>query len=200
MSVGATAQTIVHFQAEMDGRSIGTVDIQGVRNHRDVSWVSYTASGRRLGLGGVVVIGEGTWSRASTGRWVRVEPGVGDDQRLDLRAFAVALTTDARITAESRGVGLIEGARARQCRIAIDGPTFRLAFPQVEDLVGSASLARWRGQLDYWVFIDGQIGRIAGSVNGDAAEIQEGAIQATIRVDLSAIDRNRPVTIVAPAG
>lgn len=200
MSVGATAEAIVHFEGEMDGRSIGTVDIQGVRNHRDVSWVSYTASSRRLGLGGVVVIGEGTWARAATGRWVRVDPEVGDDQRLDLRAAAVALTPDARITAESRGVGLIEGARARQCRIAIDGPTFRLAFPQVDELVGAASLARWRGQLDYWVFIDGQIGRIAGSVNGDAAEIQQGAIQATIRVDLSAIDRNRPVTIVAPAG
>jgi hypothetical protein len=198
MSVGATAQVTVRFEGEMDGRSIGTIDAQGVRNHDDVSWVSYTASGRRLGLGGVVLIGDGAWVRAATGRWIRTDPGVVSDERLDLRAAAVALTPDARITAESRGVGLIEGARARQCRIAIDGPTFRLAFPMVEGLVGDASLARWRGQLDYWVFIDGQIGRIAGSVNGDAAEIQEGAIQATVRVDLTAIDRNRPVTIVAP--
>ena len=67
---------------------------------------------------------------------------------------------------------MIEGARARQCRIAIDGPTFRAAFPQVAWLVGDADLAHWRGQLDYWVFLDGQIGRIAGSVNGDAADIR----------------------------
>jgi hypothetical protein len=95
-------------------------------------------------------------------------------------------------------VGLIEGARARQCRIAIDGPTFRAAFPQIRWLVGDADLGRWRGQLDYWVFLDGQIGQIAGSVNGNAADIREGALQATVRVDLSVTDRDAPIQITPP--
>jgi hypothetical protein len=96
-------------------------------------------------------------------------------------------------------VGLIEGARARQCRIAIDGPTFRAAFGQVAWLVGDADLAHWRGQLDYWVFVDGEIGRIAGSVNGDAADIREGALQATIRIDMTATDRDATIRINPPA-
>jgi hypothetical protein len=95
-------------------------------------------------------------------------------------------------------VGIIEGARSRQCRIAVDGPTFRAAFPQVAWLVGAADLAHWRGQLDYWVFLDGQIGRISGSVNGDAADIQTGALQATIQIDLAATDRGSSIPITPP--
>ena len=118
---------------------------------------------------------------------------------MDLNAFRLALSPEARAAAESRGVAIIEGAPARQCRVAIDGPTFLAAFPQASFLIGAADLAHWRGQLDYWVFQDGQIGRIAGSVNGDAADIEPGALQATIQVDLSATDRGSPVTLTPPA-
>jgi hypothetical protein len=121
------------------------------------------------------------------------------DVGLDLTAFRVALSPEARAAASTLGVGLIEGAQARQCRTAIDGPTFRAAFPEIDWLVGDADLAHWRGELDYWVFLDGQIGRIAGGVNGDAADIQTDAIQATIRVDLTAIDRGAQIDITAPA-
>ena len=110
----------------------------------------------------------------------------------------MALSPEARAAAQSRGVAIIEGARARQCRIAIDGPTFRAAFPQIVWLVGDADLARWRGQLDYWVFLDGGIGRITGSVNGDAADIRQGALQATVRVDLSATDRDATIRVAPP--
>jgi hypothetical protein len=200
IAVGLSAHVAVHYDATMDGRSLGTFDVTGDRVRANVSWSSYAASSRQLGLGGVAVLGDRAWTRAATGRWSRVDPLIVNDATLDLRAYTVALTRDARITAESRGVGLIEGARARQCRIAIDGPTFRLAFPQLDALVGDASLAHWRGQLDYWIFVDGQIGRIEGSVNGDAADIQAGAIQATIHVALTATSRNRPITIPAPGG
>jgi hypothetical protein len=125
-----------------------------------------------------------------------------DDVRnmtLDVNAFRIALSPEARAAAQSRGVGIIEGARASQCRIAIDGPTFRAAFPQVAWLVGDADLAHWRGQLDYWVFLDGEIGRISGSVNGDAADIRKGALQATVRVDLTATDRDAAIRIIPPA-
>ena len=65
-------------------------------------------------------------------------------------------------------------------------------------LLGTADLAHWRGQLDYWVFLDGQIGRITGSVNGDAADIQLGALQSTVRVELTATDRGSTVELTPP--
>jgi hypothetical protein len=49
------------------------------------------------------------------------------------------------------------------------------------------------------VFLDGQIGQIEGSVNGDAADLRQGALQATVRVEMSATDRGSPIQVTAPA-
>jgi hypothetical protein len=117
---------------------------------------------------------------------------------IDLRAFEQALADGSREAAEFHGVDVIEGARARHCRLAVDGVTFRTAFPQIDWLVGTADLSRWRGELDYWIFLDGQLGWVTGSVNGEAGEIREGALQATIRVNLTATERDEPVRIDAP--
>ena len=57
----------------------------------------------------------------------------------------------------------------------------------------------WRGELDYWIFMDGELGQVVGSVNGDAGAIREGALQATISVDLTATDRGGVVRIDPPA-
>ncbi len=48
-------------------------------------------------------------------------------------------------------------------------------------LVGGADLHRWRGQLDYWVFLDGQLGQVAGRVNGEAAGIVPEALHGNDR-------------------
>ena len=120
------------------------------------------------------------------------------DGTVDIQAFATALGQDLRGTAEFHGVDVIEGARATHCRIAIDGPTFREAFPVVSWLVGDDQLSRWRGELDYWVFTDDQLGRMTGSVNGDAGSIRQGALQGTIRVNLSATSRGSDLAIVPP--
>jgi hypothetical protein len=199
MGIGPVARLGVHLEGSIDGRSLGTIDLAGERSASDVRWLAYVATTRELGLHGAASIGNNAWLRGPATGWIRAIPAEVRDATLDVMAFRVALSPEARAAAESRGVGLIEGARARQCRIAIDGPTFRAAFPQVEWLVGDADLAHWRGQLDYWVFVDGQIGRIAGSVNGDAADIREGALQATIRVDMSATDRDADIQITPPA-
>jgi hypothetical protein len=189
----------MHLDGTVDNRSLGSVDVSGERSTSDVRWLAYVASNRALGLYGQATVGDRNWFRPIGGAWEGTTPNAvaGDD--LDRAAFRIALTPEARTTAESRGVGLIEGARARQCRIAIDGPTFLAAFPQAKELVGDADLARWRGELDYWVFLDDQIGRIEGSVNGDAAGIQKDALQATVRVALTATDRDRAVTVSPPA-
>jgi hypothetical protein len=198
VSVGATARVELHLIGELDGRSIGGVDLAGDRSGSDFRWLAYAATSQQMGLHGAARIGTSAWVREPFGGWRRgdlteVETGTVDEQ-----AFDSALSMGSRATAELHGVDVLEGARARHCRIAIDGPSFRLAFPQVGWLVGGADMMRWRGELDYWIFLDGQVGRITGSVNGDAGAIRPGAVQATVRVNLAATDRGRVVHINPP--
>ena len=75
---------------------------------------------------------------------------------------------------------------------------FRAAFPEARFLVGDDDLHRWRGQLDYWVFLDGQLGQVAGSVNGEGADVVADAIQGTIDVHLTATERGRNTVIYPP--
>jgi len=199
MGIGPSADIGVEIDGTLDGRSMGSIQLSGQRDRADVRWQAYVATSRELGVHGAATVGTDAWVRDPSGAWRRTTPAALGDVDLDLTAFRIALSPEARAAAGTQGVGVIEGARARHCRILVDGPTFRAAFPQVDWLVGAADLAHWRGQLDYWVFLDGQIGRIAGSVNGDAADIQPGALQATIRVDLAATDRGAALPITPPA-
>ncbi|HUQ77265.1 MAG TPA: hypothetical protein VM427_00135 [Patescibacteria group bacterium] len=199
MGIGPTARLAIHLEGTLDGRAIGTIELAGERAAADVRWLAYVATTRELGLYGAALVGDAGWVRRPVAGWRRATPVEIGAADLDLTAFRTALSPEARAASESRGVVVIEGARARQCRVAVDGPTFRAAFPQVSWLIGDADLAHWRGQLDYWVFLDGQIGRIAGSVNGEAADIQVGVLQATIRVDLTATDRGGVVSLTPPA-
>jgi len=198
MGIGPSAHLTLHVEGTLDGRWIGSGVLTGARVKADVRWEAYVATTRALGLAGAAEIGRNAWLREPSGTWDRATPDEVGDVALDLTAFRIALSPEARAAASTLGVGLIEGAPSRQCRTAIDGPTFRAAFPQVAWIVGDADLAHWRGQIDYWVFVDGQIGRIAGSVSGDATEIREGALQSTLRVDLTATDRDTDIRITPP--
>ena len=82
--------------------------------------------------------------------------------------------------------------------MAVDGETFVEAFPQVRWLVGDADLHRWRGQLDYWVFADGELGRVSGSVNGEAFQIADDGLQATLRATMIATERDRDHVVIRP--
>ncbi len=199
MGIGPTARIAIHLEGNLDGRSMGTIELAGERSAADVRWLAYVATTRELGLHGAALIGDRAWVRQPFAGWRGATVAEVGDAVLDLTAFRAALSPAGRAAAQSGGVGLIEGARARQCSVQVDGPTFRAAFPQVRWLVDEADLANWRGQLRFWVFLDGQIGRVEGSVNGDAADIQAGALQATLRVDLTATDRGAVVAITPPA-
>jgi hypothetical protein len=83
--------------------------------------------------------------------------------------------------------------------VSVTGPVFRATFPQVAWLVGDDPMSHWRGQLDYWTFLDGGLGQVAGSVNGEGGGIQEGAIQGTVEVVLTATERGRDIVIYPPA-
>ena len=196
--VGSTARLRLHLAATVDLRPIGSLDLAGQRVGRDFRWSTYVATVQQLGTYGSARVGSAAWQTSPGSRWAGVEPGLVDADTVDAQALAVALTPDYRATAEDRGVEVIEGARARRCRVAIDGRIFREAFPQAVWLVGAADLHRWRGQLDYWIFVDGQLGQIAGSVNGEAAEVLPNALSGTIEVRLTATERGRDTFIYPP--
>jgi hypothetical protein len=198
VAVGTTARIELHLLGDLDGHSIGSVDLTGDRDGSDFRWLAYAATSRELGLNGEARIGSDAWIRLPSAGWRRTTEVQVADGTVDAQVHATALGQGTRAAAEFHGVDVIEGARARHCRIAIDGPTFRQAFPAIGWLVGDADLARWRGELDYWVFLDGELGRVTGSVNGDAGTIREGALQGTIRVSLTATSRGRAVQIIAP--
>ena len=164
-------------------------------------WTADVAADARLGSlrarpGGQPRPGRSRRRRAGSG----VDPAVADDALVDVTVATTALDPGIRATAENHGVEFVEGARGRHCRVAVDGPTFLAAFPQARWLVGDDTLRRWRGELDYWVFTDDELGRVTGSVNGPADSLQVGGIQGTIRVELDATDRDATRTIVAPGG
>jgi hypothetical protein len=196
---GATARLSARFIGWIDGRQSGTVDLVGQRRGLDFRWLAYVATNRELGQYGQARVGSNAWIRTPTRGWLSAQTALVVDSTLDLQATRRALTYGARATAEDRGIEVIEGAHARRCRVSVDGPDFRATFPQVSWLIGDDDLAHWFGQLDYWIFLDGALGQVAGSVNGEAGRIQEQAIQGTVEVVLTATDRGQDIVIYPPA-
>jgi hypothetical protein len=196
---GSTARLAARFVGSIDGRQSGTVDLVGHRSGVDFRWLAYVATNRELGQYGQARRGDAGWLRTPAAGWVPTLLTVVQDSTLDLRTVGVALTDGARATAEDYGIEVIERAPARRCRVSVDGSIFRSIFPPVAWLVGDHGLERWRGQLDYWIFLDGALGQVAGSVNGEASGIEEEAIQGKIEVLLTATERGRDVVIAAPA-
>jgi hypothetical protein len=198
LSIGSSARLNLEMAGTADLRPIGSVDLSGLRVGGDFRWLAYVATNRQLGEYGSARLGDRAWARTPALGWRIVDPSTVERDTLDAQALATALVPDYRSTAEDRGVEVLEGARARRCRVAVDGETFEAAFPQVRWLIGSADLHRWRGQLDYWVFLDGQVGQIAGNVNGEAAGILPDALQGTVEVRLTATERARSFVVYPP--
>lgn len=198
LSAGSSARLNLHMSATVDLRPLGSVELTGLRSGSDFRWLAYAATIRQLGQYGSARKGAAAWTISPGTTWKPTDPGAVEADTVDAQALEVALTPDLRATAEDRGVEVIEGARARRCRVAIDGSIFRAAFPLVDQLVGSADLHRWRGQLDYWVFLDDQLGQIAGSINGEASQIVAGALNGTVEIRLTATERGRDAFIYPP--
>jgi len=198
LSVGPSARLDLHLSGTVDLRPMGGVQLVGTRVGDDFRWLAYVASDRLLGRYGEARIGTEGWISTPGGPWRQVDPSVVADGAVDQRIAEVALSPEIRATAEDRGVEVIEGARARRCKVSIDGTAFREAFPEVTWLIGDVDMHRWRGQLDYWVFLDGQLGQVAGSANGEAGEITEDALTGTVEVLLTATQRGRDKAVYPP--
>jgi hypothetical protein len=194
-----SAQLEVDFSANVDGRAVGTITLSGTRSQADISWTAQVVKADLFGQIGAVRIGSAGWTLQPAGRWVLVAPQQIDGQMLDLTVLQGALSSDNRATAEDHGLEYVEGARARHCRVAVDGGTYQASFPQVKWLVGPADLATWRGELDFWIFGDGEVGMVSGTINGTAQDILPHGLLATAWVKLTATDRNANVLISPPA-
>lgn len=99
--------------------------------------------------------------------------------------------------AEDLGLDLFDGATARHCRRAIDGPTALNAVLALRWIAGqdlaerSDALREWRGEIDWWVFGDGQLGRAAVSVSGYPGEaFPATGVSAMLEAELSATHRD----------
>lgn len=198
VGVGPAARVDLIVTGAVDGRPLGSVDVRGVRSGGDFRWLAYVATSRMLGVYGAARVGGEEYQRTPRAGWTAAGPADAADSGLDARVLEVALGPEVRSASETHGVSFFEGARARHCRVAIDGETFREAFPQVEWLVGPADLSHWRGELDFWIFVDGQLGRLAGTVSGEGGPIVEGSLQANLRAIMTMTDRTRPNDVVPP--
>ena len=196
----ASARVEIDLAGDVDRVPIGTVDLQGVRRGDDFRMLAYVASDQELGQYGAALIGGAEWRLDPGLGWRIVPSGTGPGEGLDEAVRSAAIESGTRPAAETLGISFFEGARARHCRVAIDGPGFEAAFPEVRRLVGSVDLRHWRGELDYWVFTDGELGRVSGSLSGPASGIVEGGLQARIQVTMIAIERDRAHAIVSPTG
>ncbi len=196
---GPGARVEISLTGQVDGRPLGSVDVDGVRSGNDVRWRAYVATVRQLGQFGAARIDGTTWLLAPATGWQRqVVPSTPVDS-LDRQVLVQAIESGSRPAAETHGLAYVEGALARHCRIAVDGAAFGGAFPQVQFLTGQADLSTWRGELDYWVFADSQLGRVSGRLNGHAGGIVEGGLQGNLLVTMSAVERDRAHHVAPPA-
>jgi hypothetical protein len=193
-----SARLDLSIWGDVDGDSIGSVDLAGERAGTDFSWTARVVRSDLFGQYGAARVGARAWTLSPGQGWRSTTSSYVDSDQLDATALEHALAAGNRATAEDRGLEYVEGARARHCRAAVDGPTFGASFPQVVWLIRDASMATWRGEVDYWVFGDGEVGMITGSVNGNAQAILPHGVLATLQVRLTATDRDSAMAITTP--
>jgi len=199
LAAGTTARLELVLGGTVDGRSLGIADLSGTRAGQDFRWLAEVTTTRVVGIAGAAAVGERGWRREAGTRWLDVPAETARLQALDLVVVALASDPARRAAAEDLGLVYVEGAQARRCRVAVDGSTFRLAFPQVRWLVGAVDLGAWRGEIDLWVFADGQLGRAEGRLGGPGFDVEPGAVRADLVVTLTAIDRGLAVSVVPPS-
>ena len=144
--------------------------------------------------------------------WLATEPdpfGMAGLDRLTMDGPPLAWVDVPRgaIVAEDLGLELIDGASARHCRTFMDGPTAMERFLPLRWLLRDDSghdeddIRRWRGEMDWWVFGDGELGRAVVEVSGSRADTdwQATGVRAELQAELEALDRDRALDVSLPA-
>lgn len=204
LEAGRSASVQISARGRVDGSDLGTVGLAGARDGVDESWEAQRRTAWGSGTTGYIRVGDDAWRREGAA-WERVaSTGAPFGPTLDTAVLA-ALQPGSRIAAEDVGVELLEGAKARHCRLAVDGPTALVAVPALRWLAGEDVLAReptlrvWRGEIDWWVFGDSQLGMASVTVNGPpGGDWPRTGFQATLQAELTARDRGLPQRIDPP--
>lgn len=195
---GTTARLSLRVDGSIDGRYTGLVTLEGRRDGEDVAWNGFAATRLTLGQQGLVGVGDRAWSLAPGSSWVEVEGSRADRWDTDRRIVAQAMRPAADSAPEDRGIAFIDGARARHCRFPLDGATLRAFLPAVELLVGGTDIARWKGELNVWIFADGQLGQADGAIDGPAPDLGDDVLQGGVRFRMLAFDRGAPMVVEPP--
>ncbi len=210
--LGPSAVVEIEAQAVIDGTSVGSSSIQGVRQGLDESWTGSAESDFVRARADYVRVGPRAWlgRGAAAPSRIMVDPfGLAgtDGLTLDGPVVATLTSSDPGVVVEDLGVGIVSGARARHCRTAVNGPTALQAFLPLRWLAGGQLLTvthpleEWRGTLDWWVFTDGQLGLASVDIHGYPGEAwPTSGIAGTLSARLSALDRDVPRTVQPPDG
>jgi hypothetical protein len=198
---GPSSQVTLTAAGRIDGSDYGELRLSGERDGQDGSWQAARATPWSSGSVAYTRLGSMAWRREDGGDW-RPAPV---RSTLDQAVVEAALHEGARIASEDVGLDRIEGATARHCRLAIGGPTALDAMPALRWLVGGdvldddRALDAWRGEIDWWVFADDQLGMATLTVSGPpASDWPRTGFQATLSAELIARERAVRHPVVQP--
>jgi hypothetical protein len=212
VALGPSAMVEIEAQGVIDGTSVGTASIQGVRDGLDERWSGSAEGDFVRARGSYTRVGPDAWLGLGAAAPSPIDPdpfGLDGTARLTLDGPVVSFLTasDPGVVPEDLGVGLVSGARARHCRTAVNGPTALDTFLPLRWLAGGQLLTvthpldEWRGTLDWWVFTDGQLGQASVDIHGYPGEAwPTSGIAGTLSARLTALDRDIPRTITPPDG
>ena len=205
LSIGTWASVHVDASAAVDGQARGSTRLDGERAGSDEQWGASGVRDRIPATRAYVRLGDEAWMRSGTEPWRPVRLPVGDTEpapTLDGAVVANGLSPANRVAAEDVGLEQVGGAPARHCRTLTTGPLALASFPELVWLAETASpgpapdLGAWRGQLDWWVFADGELGMAQVRVSGlPPNSWPGGGVQGTLEAELTALLRDVPRTI-----
>jgi len=201
--LGPTATVTIEASGAIDGEPVAQATISGERSGTSERWsgelqsrfdqgrLLYEAQGDRV----LWSVDRGDANARPLGFLETLGPS---DLTLDGPVLAAVTRPEGEpgTVAEDLGFDLFDGATARHCRRAIDGPTALNAVPALRWIAGqdlderSDALPDWRGEIDWWVFGDGQLGRAIVTVSGYPGEaFPATGVSAMLEAELSATHR-----------
>lgn len=221
LALGENAVITIEAKSSLDTEDRGTAVLKGKRGGRDESWGGSWTGPDGQGQQAYLRVGPLAWlndqsddPQAPGTTWRRVRPDPFDmlgsrSLTMDGPPHSVADVPRGSIVAEDLGLEIIEGARARHCRTFMAGPTALDTFLPLRWLLyGDATpphdevISRWRGEMDWWVFGNGELGMASVEVSGSRAETawQAEGVRAVLEARLEATHRERPVDVGEPIG
>lgn len=218
VDLGPNATVSIEATSSIDNVERGSARLVGQRGGVDESWGGSWDDPAGSGQMAYLRVGRLAWLNETSddpgapgSTWREVAPNpfalLGTRRlTMDGPPQSVADAPRGAIVAEDLGLGIVEGARARHCRTFIDGSTALDAFLPMRWLLYGGShpvddpIARWRGELDWWVFADGELGLASAEVSGSRAETSWGAegVRVVLQARLEATARDQDVDVSAP--